>query len=217
MNINTAPPLALGHLALHFARPEDGPLAAKLLTLLGLHPDEPLPLPDGTKFYRFWTDKRDGSNHGIMYLSYLPEPIRNLHQAIRQKLRVGEADEDPAVAAFQRAETFDPEMCFHVGILFNSLEDLEERIAAVTSDPQLKDRLTVTMNRARRGDEDVDARLDESPLFGSVDRFAYGRNGVQVFVVSDLVSGGPLGEKMTLEIDYVFPNKPVNIFTAVEF
>jgi hypothetical protein len=72
------------------------------------------------------------------------------------------------------------------------------------------------MNRARPGDAAVDARLDASPLFGDVSRCAYGRNGVQVFIETDIFKGGQLGDAMMLEFDYVFPGNDSHILSVVE-
>ena len=209
-------PRTLGHLARNYPAPADGPLAAKLLTLLGFTIDEPLLLPDGTNFYRVWVEKRDGRNDGIMYMAHLPEPLKALQAKIRERLDVGGENEDPEVAAFRAAEASDPELCFHVGVLYDSLDEVEQRIADVQRDPELKDRVKIVVNRATKGrDAAIDARMAASPLFSNVDRYPYGHHGIQVFVVTDLLSGGPLGERMTIEIDYVFPGYAENLFTAV--
>ena len=129
-------PRTLGHLALNYPAPADGPLAAKLLTLLGFTIDEPLLLPDGTNCYRVWVEKRDGRNDGIMYMAHLPEPLKALQAKIRERLDVGGENEDPEVAAFRAAEASDPELCFHVGVLYDSLDEVEQRIADVQRDPQ---------------------------------------------------------------------------------
>lgn len=44
--------LSMGHLALHYPVAQDGPLAACLLQIFGLHETQMLPLPGGN-FYRF--------------------------------------------------------------------------------------------------------------------------------------------------------------------
>jgi len=207
---------SISHFALHYPEPSDGPLAARLFELLGVHVDEPLPLPDGTNFYRFWVDKRPGVNDGIFYMSRLPEPLRNLQKVIRERLDVGGPNEDPTVAAYRTAEDYDPELCFHVGVLFASLDDLEERVAAVRADPELSKRVSLTVNRATKGkDPAIDARMEASPLFSAAERFPYGNYGIQIFLVTDLLAGGPLGERMTVELDYVFPGYPENVFTTV--
>ena len=81
-------------------------------------------------------------------------------------------------------------------------------------DPELKGRIKVTLNRARPGTPEVDARMDASPVFGKVSRHTYGPNGVQVFVETDLICGGPLGDNWAFEFDYVFPGYKDNILNA---
>ena len=213
-------PRSLGHLALHYPAPADGPQAAKLLRLLGLAETQSLPLPDGP-FYRFVVDTRHHARgDGIIYLSVVPDAQRRLTEAVRAALKVGEPGEHPAVGGLRAAMAADPEYTFHVGILMESLETLERTVGDLRdqaeADPDLKGRLKFTFNRARRGDADVDARLDASPIFGAVDRYAYGRNGVQVFIETDLLVGGPLGESLVLELDYVFPGKTSHILSDVE-
>jgi hypothetical protein len=94
-------------------------------------------------------------------------------------------------------------------VLVDSLEDIERIDTELQkhhdSDPELKGRMKIRMNRPRRGDEEIDNRLDRSSVFGPVDRYAYGRNGVQAFIETDLLASGPLADSMVLELDYIFP------------
>lgn len=210
----------MGHVALHYACKEDGPAAARLLSLLGFTETQCLPLPDGN-FYRFVVDERHRARgDGIIYLSVVPEAQRGLVAAVREALRVGAADEHPSVGAMRGALKADPEYSFHFGVLVNSLERLEAMILDLrqrnATDPDLKGRLTITVNRAAPGNAEVDARLDRSPVYGDVTRYAYGKNGVQAFVETDLLTSGTLGESMVLEFDYVFPNHDRHILSVVE-
>jgi hypothetical protein len=210
----------LGHIALHYENPEDGPLAAKLLNLLGFVETQDLPLPGG-HFYRFVVDpQHEARGDGIIYLSVVPEPQRKLMQAVREALKIGTAAEHPAVGGMRAGLEADPEMSFHVGFLLDSLETLEQAVLDIRqrseTDEDLKGRVRVKLNRARRGDPDVDARLDASPLYSAVDRYAYGRNGVQAFIETDLMTSGPLGENLVIELDYVFPGKTSHILSVVE-
>lgn len=213
---------SLGHIALHYNKPEEGPLAARLLTMLGFVETQDLPLPDGSHFYRFVVDTRHHARgDGIIYLSVVPEAQRKLVSAVREALKVDTADEHPAVAEMRNHLIRDPEYSFHIGTLLESLEELEERMLALEaanhSDPELKGRLKLTYNRAIKGAAEVDARLDASPVYGKVTRYAYGRNGVQAFVETDILSSGTLGESTVLEFDYVFPNSKSHILSVVEF
>ncbi|WP_156839576.1 hypothetical protein [Novosphingobium aquimarinum] len=212
---------SLGHVALHYNAPHEGPLAARLLAMFGFNETQKLLLENGTTFYRFVVDDRHHARgDGILYLSALPDAQRKLLEATGAALKVGTAEEHPAVAELRHQYDQDPEYGFHVGFLVESLEELETRFQALEeanrSDPDLKGRLRITYNRARKGDADVDARLDASPIYGDVDRYAYGRNGVQAFVETDIFSSGPLGQSMFFEFDYVFPDKASHVLSVVE-
>jgi hypothetical protein len=212
--------LGIGHLALHYGAAEDGPAAAHLLSAMGLTETQMLPLPHGN-FYRFVTASHHyGRGDGIVYLSALPEPQARLIAAIRSALRAGTGDEHEALVAYRAMMAQDYEASFHVGFLIETLEELENLVLSLQelaeSDPLLKGRISIGANRARRGDPAVDARLDASPVFGTVSREAYGRAGVQVFIETDLVRAGQLGESMVFEFDYVFPGHDSHILSIVE-
>ena len=225
MNIHTSSPQpnaarSIGHLALHYGSAEDGPLAARLMGLLGFTQTQMLPLPDGD-FYRFVIDSaHHARGDGIVYLSALPQPQLHLIATIRDLLKVGTDHEHDTVREMRAMLASDPEASFHLGFLVQSLEELESRILKLQeladTDPDFAGRIAICMNRPRPGDAQIDARLDASPLFGSVTRYAYGRNGVQVFVETDLFKGGQLGEAMTLEFDYIFPGHDNHILSVVE-
>jgi hypothetical protein len=212
----------MGHMALHYSKPDEGPLAARLLTLLGFIETQDLPLPNGTHFYRFVTDqKHTPRGDGIIYLSVVPEAQRKLHSAVHEALKIGSADEHPAVAELRANIANDPEYSFHYGTLMDSLDDLEDVFLkledANRNDPELKGRLKLTYNRALPSEPKVEARLDASPIYGKVERRAFGRNGVQAFVETDVLSSGALGDSMILEFDYVFPDTDRHIFSIVEW
>jgi len=217
----TAPTqLSMGHLALHYGRAEDGPVAARLLKVLGLAETQVLPLPNGN-FYRFVVNSGHFSRgDGIIYLSAMPGPQAKLIAAIHRALRVGTDDEDEAVKGYRAMMASDYEASFHFGFLVDSLDELERIVANLrdlnANDPEMKGRLNIGMNRARRGNAEVDARLDASPVFGECSRYAYGSNGVQVFLETDLVLAGQLGQNMYFELDYVFPGSDSHILSVVE-
>lgn len=211
----------MGHVSLHYGRTEDGPVAAKLLSMLGYVETQALPLPDGSTFYRFVVDPHHHARgDGIVYLSKLPPAAATLISVAREALGVGTTREHPAVAELRAAIEADPEYTFHLGILLDSLEELE-RVTALAQDanehdPELKGRLKIVINRPRPDDQEVEARLNASPIFGKVTRQAYGRNGVQVFVETDVIVSGTLTNSMILELDYVFPDKGNHILSVVE-
>lgn len=213
---------SMGHMALHYKKPEEGPLAARLLSMLGYIQTQDLPLPDGTHFYRFVVDQQHHPRgDGIVYLSCVPEAQRDLMNAIHGALNVGTDQEHPAVTAMRERMDHDPEYGFHYGTLFESLEDLENVFMALEeanrSDPEMKGRLKLVYNRALPGNPDVDARLDASPIYRDATRFAYGKNGVQAFLETDILSSGLLGETMILEFDYVFPGYANHVLSVVEW
>ena len=212
--------MTLGHLALHYATPGEGPLAARLLAAMGLIETQMLPLPQGN-FYRFVTDPaHHARGDGIIYLSCLPEPQAQLITAIHAALHVGTAHEHDAVKAWRAMMAQDYEASFHFGFLLPALEDLEVLVQRLRdlegTGAAFAGRIHIGMNRARRGDPAIDARLDRSPVFGSVTRHAYGSAGVQVFVETDLVRAGQLGESMIFEFDYVFPGHASHILSVVQ-
>ncbi|KUR81063.1 hypothetical protein [Novosphingobium sp. Fuku2-ISO-50] len=216
----SAPGLTMGHLALHYGKPEEGPLASRLLQVMGLVETQVLPLPNGN-FYRFVANREHyARGDGIVYLSCLPEPQARLIEAIHQALHVGTDHEDDAVKGYRAMMAQDFEASFHFGFLVPTLEELEALVQALreleASDPAFKGRIHVGMNRARRGDAEVDVRLDASPVFGNAARYAYGSAGVQVFVETDLVRAGQLGENMVFEFDYIFPDRASHILSVVE-
>jgi hypothetical protein len=74
---------ALGHLALHYKTPEDGPRAAKLFAMLGFECVQEIPFGGGTMFYQFSVaEDTTGRGVGSLYLSLVPPPIATLTQAI---------------------------------------------------------------------------------------------------------------------------------------
>lgn len=212
----------LGHIALHYRNPQEGPLAARLLRLVGFQVVQDFPLPDGSRFYQLVLDAEEGGRgQGIVYLSALPEPDRALQSAVHAALGIGTGNEHPAVAGFRAAQASDPEYGFHVGIVADNLEWIEQTMLTLKdwseNDPDLKGRIKLLSNRSRRGTEAVDERLDASPIFGDTPRYTYGRHAVQAFAETDIFAAGPLGEKMVIELDYVFPGYPENMFTKTEF
>jgi hypothetical protein len=213
---------SLGHIALHYRNPQEGPLAARLLALVGFRAVQDLPMPDGSRFYQLVLDAQDGGQgRGIVYLSALPEPDRALQGAIHTALGIGTSAEHPALAAFRAAQASDPEYGFHVGLVADSLEWIEQTMLTLKdwseNDPDFMGRLTLLCNRSRRGTPAVDQRLDASPVFGDTPRYTYGRHAVQAFIDTDIFAAGPLGEKLVIELDYVFPGYPENMFTKTEF
>lgn len=214
------PSKTFGHLAVHYRNRDEGPLAARLLRELGFTECYSMEQPgEGGTFYHFVID--EAANRGIdriFYLLSMPDVLRSLYAEMRRRLGIGTADEAPEVKALRAAQAEDPEFNFHVAIVYPSLEELEAMVLRVqrlaAEDPELGGRIKVTLNRARPGTPEVDARMDASPVFAKVTRHTYGPNGVQVFVETDLICGGPLGDNWAFEFDYVFPGYKDNILNA---
>lgn len=211
----------LGHINLNYRAPEDGPCAARLFELLGFRRHLGFPLPDGSWFYQYYVEGTGpAGGDGIIYLSPLPEANRALLGTIREILKIGHPNEHPDVAAVRRTQEADPESQFHVGLLLDSLETLEERVLLLRrlaeTDPDFKGRIKTTLNRARLGDTEIDRRMDRSPIYKDVTRYTYGRGGVQAFVETDLLTVGPLGGAFTIELDYIFPGREKHMLNCVE-
>lgn len=210
-----------GHLALHYGKPEDGPLTAKLFGLMGFEIREEIAYADGTSFYHFLIDPNATNNgDGIVFLAPLRTVPRALYDAIRQTLRAGQADEAAVVTDYRAAATANPEFGFHVGFLKSSLEELEQIVLrvqeAIANDPDFRGRVEVILNRAKPGTAAVDARMDASPVFANVTRHTFGRHGVQAFIKTDLLAGPPLGDAVVIEFDYVFPEYEHNMLTRTQ-
>jgi hypothetical protein len=208
-----------GHLAVHYRNPKEGQLAARLLREIGFTESYSMPQPDGNMFYHFVIDEQ--ANRGvdrIFYLLCMPDVLRNLYDEMHKSLGVGTSGENAAVTELRAAQAADPEFNFHAAVVFPSLEELEDKVQHLqqlaANDPDLRGRIKVTLNRARPGTPEVDARMDASPIFAGVKRYTYGANGVQVFVETDLIAGGPLGDNWVFEFDYVFPGYKDNILNA---
>ena len=209
-----------GHLAVHYRNRQEGHLAARLLREIGFTECYSMEQPgEGGTFFHFVIDET--ANRGtdrIFYLLAMPEVLSNLYAEINSRLGVGTASEASQVTALRAAQAEDPEFNFHAAVVLPSLEELEAMVARVqklaAEDPELKGRVKVTLNRARPGTPEDDARMDASPVFGDVTRHTYGPNGVQVFVETDLICGGPLGDNWVFEFDYVFPGYADNILNA---
>ncbi|WP_375397321.1 hypothetical protein [uncultured Sphingomonas sp.] len=199
------PSTSFGHLALHYRDVTDGALAARLLRALGFVECYQMQRTDSGPFWHFILDaEAQGGADRIIYLMQMPAEIRAVYNAIARE--VGGSSE---VAQWRLAQAHDPELGFHAAVLVHSLEELEAMVMRVRAlgenDAELHGRVRVTLNRARPGTPEVDARMDASPVFADITRYTYGRNGVQVFVETDLVAGGPLGDNWVFEFDYVFP------------
>jgi hypothetical protein len=208
-------PKALGHLALHY-RAGDGDLVVRLFRGLGLRVEDLGPARNGDRFFRVVIDP--ASEDGFFFVA-AAAPAQLAFEAALQ----GGCDA-AALKAYRRSRVTDPEAGFHIGVRYDSLEELEAAVlaveAALRDEPRLQDRLSVTRFRARAGqDAEVDARMAASPALRPDDREAFGDRVVQVFVNTDVVAGGLLTLGQTFELDYVFPGRgeaypPVKVYDS---
>ena len=205
----------LGHLALHYRTPEDGRLGARLLELLGF---ARVPSPTGFPYHHYVLDPHMGDEaNQILFIVEQPAALRELATVIRENLKVDQPGEHPVVAKVRAGHDSDPEYDLHLGVLFSSLEEIEARILRIQeagqNDPELRGRVRTILNRARPGTKAVDLRMDQSPIFKGVERYTYGKHGIQAFVETDLFVTGPLGAKFVFELDYVFPGYADNMLS----
>ena len=113
--------MSLGHVALHYKSPEDGPNAARLLDLMGFRRLQEIPLPNGSIFYQFLVnDDRLVDGVGTLYLTLRPKLLEALNLAIREALKVGTPQKHPAVQALSREQEINPEVGFHIDIMVDA-------------------------------------------------------------------------------------------------
>jgi hypothetical protein len=200
---------SLGHLALHYA-PGDEAASRHLLGRLGFELVDNGPLPGQDGFCTVVVD-RASHNHAenLMFLSRMSDAQQAVEAAIREHLRIGEADEDASVTAFRASRQQSPESAAHLGVRYSSLEEIEDVVVAHARDAEpggpLAGRVEVTRYRARPNlAADVDARMADSPVFAADDRPAFANHWVQCFVRTDLFGFGVVALGQTIELDYVF-------------
>ncbi|QFQ86035.1 hypothetical protein F8A10_00550 [Paracoccus kondratievae] len=123
---DTSNTTTVGHVALHYGKPEDGPLTAKLFKLMGFVTREETAYPDGTVFHYFLVDPHAiNAGDGILFLVPRKNVPRALYDAIRKTFRANQQDEDEVVNDSRAAARENPELGVHVGFLKSSLEELE--------------------------------------------------------------------------------------------
>jgi hypothetical protein len=195
------PAKVLGHLALYY-RPGEESAARTLLTDLGFELVDNGPRPGEDGFCSGLVDGATANHHdNVVYLAAMGEAQWALEQQVAEALATDTG------SAFRDRMGEWPESAPHVGVKYESLDDLEATLAALDRHTApggpLEGRVTVTRFRARPGlDPDVDARMAASPVFTDDDRPAFGDHIVQCFVRTDLF--GALTSASTIELDYAF-------------
>jgi hypothetical protein len=196
------PARVLGHVALYY-RPGEEVAARTLLADLGCELVDNGPRPGEDGFCSALVDPGTANHHdNVVYVARMGEAQWALEQQIDEILRTDAGD---ALRA-RLAEW--PESGPHMGLKYESLDDLEAAIGAIVGHAApggpLDGKVTVTRYRARPGlDADTDARIAASTVFTADDRTAFGDHIVQIFVRTTLF--GALTSASTIELDYAFP------------
>ncbi len=193
------PARTLGHLALYHV-PGAEKAARALLEDLGftLVDNGPAGFSSGL------VDEQTANHHdNIVYICEMTAPQWALEQQLRAHLAG-----DEATGNFLRLVEEWPEAGPHAGIKYDRLEDLEHALAALERDTAsggpLHGQVQVTRFRARPGlDDDVDTRMESSPVFDGKERPAFGDHIIQCFIRTDMF--GLLSAGNTIELDYAFP------------
>jgi len=216
-------PTRLGHLAFQF-RPGDRELAVRFFQLLGARICE-FPNPGSTDpiYIAAMNSAEPDEPSDIIYLFALKPQQAALEGAIAEALGLGTDREHHAVAPFVKHRETWLESYLHFGLRFDSLEELEgavERLRAeIAVNPEFGARvLDLRPLKARGEDRDTEIaeRMAASPVFAEAG-YAYGRNGVQVHIRTDLFVAGLGLFGSIVELDYVFtgPGRERNAFNSL--
>ena len=198
----SAPTKVLGHLALYY-RPGEEDAARTLLTDLGCTLVDNGPRPGEDGFASALVDAGTANHHdNVVYVARMGDAQWALEQQLDDLLATPDGD------AYRERLAEWPEAAPHVGLKYESLEELEEVVQALEAHAApggpLEGRVAITRFHARPGlDPDTDARIAASPIFTGDDRPAFGDHIVQCFVRTDLF--GALTSAATIELDYAFP------------
>jgi hypothetical protein len=194
--------------------PGDEKPARHLLELLGCTLVDNGPAPGADGFCTVLVNGRDANYaDNIMFLSKLTEEQAAVETAITTALRAGEPDEDPAVGKLRESMLVKPESTSHIGIRYDTLEELEGVLAAVEEAAApggaLEGRIRLVKYRPRPGDdaalnEPVANRIASSPAFSGQEQPSFAPHWIQCFITTDLCGFGILSFGSTFELDYVF-------------
>jgi hypothetical protein len=186
----------LGHLALYYVPGREAP-ARTLLTDLGCTLVENGP----AGFASAVLDEATANHHdNLVYLAKMSDEQWAFEQQV--SAAAGEVGE-----RFRARLGEWPEIGPHVGIKYETLDELERTLLALERDlapgGRLDGHVELTKFRARPGlDADVDARMAASPVFDGDERPAFGDHIVQCFLRTDLF--GALTSASTIELDFAF-------------
>jgi len=203
----------LGHLALHY-KAGDEHQARRLLELMGCTLVDNGPAPGADGFCTVLVNQASANYaDNIMFLSKVTPEQEAIEDAIDAALRAGEPDEEPAVGKFRESVLAKPESTSHIGIRFDSLENLETVLAgleaATAPGGELHGRVELVKYRPHPGGDDaadqpVAERIASSPAFTGDESLSFAKHWIQCFVTTDLCGFGILAFGSTFELDYVF-------------
>ena len=189
----------LGHLALYYVPGTEEP-ARTLLRTLGFSLVDNGP----PGFCSALLDESTANHHdNLMYLAEMTGEQWALESELRRNLEGNKAAETYLEQVAQW-----PEAAPHVGVKYQTLEELEEVLqtlerATGTGGP-LHGHVRIRKFRARPGlDPDVDHRMARSPAFTGDEPPAFGDHIIQCFLRTTLF--GQLSSASTIELDYAFP------------
>jgi hypothetical protein len=212
---------ALGHLAVHY-RPGEAQPAARFFELIGARVKSFGPFPNGDYFYLIALNSTAPDEaEDIVFLSAMSPQQYELEQELSAHLGVGTKQLHPKLQAFFAEKARQPEFFLHFGLHFSRLEDLEAAVQrleeARRSDPAFGARFQdfqILKARSEESDTEIPARMAASPVFSRTDRYAFGRNIVQVHIRTDLFAAGLsfLGAVVELEFTFIGAQRPRNPF-----
>jgi hypothetical protein len=181
---------SLGHVALGIG-PGDGPASAELLRALGLAVTDNGPSKMGDPWYTALVDPN--TFEGLENLFFVV-PTSDEQRALEASMSAVDA------TGFLESKRANPESASHIALAYRDLDTLESAVRAVRG----LDRASVRIFRAKRGDAEIDTRMDASDVFAGIEEEAFVDRTVQVFVHTDLLSTSLLCLGQTIELDYVF-------------
>ena len=95
-----------------------------------------------------------------------------------------------------------PDSTTHVALTAPTLEHLERVVVGLRTDAHLAGRVAVAAYRPAEPTPGVDERLARSPAFADAHRVGYLRDGVQVFLHTDVVATGLLVLGQSIELNH---------------
>lgn len=195
----TAPPApSLSHVALGVGRGE-GPLAARLLTAMGLQVTDNGPSLQGDPWFTALVDP-EGYDGGMSQLGFFVVPVSDEQLRLEAEVRSA-VDGSGAVDAFRAERARKPDSTSHVAVHL-PFEALERAVVALRSDPELAGRVTVAALRPESPAPGIAGLIEASEVFRDAPTVRYLTTGVQAFVTTDVVSTGLLCLGQSFELNH---------------